>query len=339
MLVLLFFELSIRVYFAITEERKSIIWRPQTVLENYYPGIYEALSKDTKIENEINILFLGASVIHPYWGAIEKELENKIIANFSCKVNITNVAIPAHTSLDSKIKYNLLQNQHYDIVLLYHGINELRFNNCPPSVFDVDYKHVKFYNYIHAINNPISRFSIFPYAINAIKVGWIDRSENDFLPMNEPKKKWLELGANIKSATSFQKNYQAIIEQAHQNNTDIIIPSFAYSPAKAFSKSFIEENKLNADHGVCPIEIWGEKEAIVKGLKIHNETIKKYLAKKTNINNNIHTVSMHDSLTTNENHFHDICHLSPQGVTKYVSIIFPIFKQIIDEKEVCITSN
>lgn len=123
-LVTLFFEFVFRLYFSISLENPKLLLTPSSLIEEYYPGIEEALSEQINYNNDtIDILLLGASVLHPIWGTIEQELQNELTSTYPCKVNITNLSKHSHTSMDSKIKYDLLQDQKYDVVLLYHGIN------------------------------------------------------------------------------------------------------------------------------------------------------------------------------------------------------------------------
>ncbi len=333
------FEFTLRLFFSVSNEKYEISSNPSILIEDYYPGIEKALS-DEVIENNdvIDILFLGGSVLHPIWGTIEEELKKKLISTYSCKINIINLSRPSHTSLDSKIKYELLQNKQYDIILLYHGINEVRFNNCPKSIFDNNYSHVEFYNKINAITNPIAKFSILPYTFNTIKIGLLNKFGNELLSVFKPKEEWLQYGSEIKTAKVFHKNYKTIVDIAKSNNTSVIIPSFAYYPPKGYSQSDLIKNKLDSNKLISPIEIWGKKENVLGGIKAHNKTIENLFIENRQ-RENIFTIDMDSSLTKNNDNFNDICHFTSDGSVEFVSIVFPIFKSIIDKNKLCQTNN
>jgi len=225
--ILLFVECFFRIYHSIKLDNYDVLIKPSSVLKKYYTGIDKANSEQIEDNNgAIDILLLGGSVLHSDWSTIAQELNKKLSASYSCPVNIHNLAIPAHTSLDSKNKYNVLAHQNYDIVLLYHGINEVRFNNCPDSIFKDDYSHVEFYNHINSITTSLSKFTILPYTYNLLKMKILEKFGKNMLPKGTPYKEWLNYGSDIKTANAFYKNYELIVELAKKNNTAVVIPTF-----------------------------------------------------------------------------------------------------------------
>ena len=49
------------------------------------------------------------------------------------------------------IEYEALGNEHFDLVLVYDGINEARANNVPPDLFRDDYGHYGWYEVVNAL--------------------------------------------------------------------------------------------------------------------------------------------------------------------------------------------
>ncbi len=338
---LLFFEFSLRLFYSIKYEKYKILIRPFCILEKYYPGIGEAMSEQINDNNgAIDILFLGGSVLHSDWGTIEQELKGKLMSAYSCDVNIDNLALTANTSLDSKIKYDLLKDQHYDIILLYHGINEVRFNNCPESFFKDDYSHVEFYNNVYSITNLFSRFSIFPHAFNSLKIKSSQMFGNKkLLPLGKSENsEWLDYGRDIKTSRTFYKNYEAIIEVATKSNAVVVIPTFAYYVPIGYSLTDFQEKKLDYTKFICPIEIWGNTENVVKGIETHNKAIEAYWKDNSQMEN-LYFIDMNDSLTKKGSNFDDVCHLTHDGSTEYASIIYSTFSLIIDKNKLCLTKN
>ena len=80
---------------------------------------------------QIDVLLLSGSVLNKLYEIIKTEMQQQLPRRFDCPVVISNLAVSSDTSLDSRVKYELLEDRHFDVVVLYHGINEVRFNNCP----------------------------------------------------------------------------------------------------------------------------------------------------------------------------------------------------------------
>ena len=70
----------------------------------------------------------------------------------------------AHTTLDSYLKHKALHNKTFDVVVIYHGINEVRANNSPPEIFKPDYSHYAWYElrYLDDRYMPTINISIIP---------------------------------------------------------------------------------------------------------------------------------------------------------------------------------
>ena len=64
---------------------------------------------------------------------MEMELREQLAYLGQRNVRIFNLAMPAHTSRDSWLKYAALRDARFDLVIFYHGINEARVNNAPPE--------------------------------------------------------------------------------------------------------------------------------------------------------------------------------------------------------------
>jgi len=324
--VWLFAEGAFRAYYAVRWSQAEILLRPAAIREVYYPGLetfrHESISADN---GSLDILLLGASVLDTSWSTVEAELSKRLAADYMEPVRIHNLSVPAHTSLDSRIKYELLAHHHYDLVVLYHGINELRFNNCPDSFFANDYAHIAHYPRVRALAGKASAFSILPHAFQELTTPF----QRSRLSKDTPgKEEWLAHGAHIKTADPFYRNYRAIVELAAQHNTPVIMPTFSYHVPADYSIERFEQKQLDYDLHKCAIELWGKPEHVAQGITTHNEVIR-----STWENNpetpHVRVVSMHDSLPQNGRFFDDICHLTPTGAHAFVSILYPTVRQAL----------
>jgi hypothetical protein len=94
-------------------------------------------AKITADDGYYDILFLGGSVLFDAgeWAKTKNFFQEKLKTNTKLPIRIHNVARPSHSSLDSLFKYRFLADKHFDQVVVYDSINEVRANNCPPEMF------------------------------------------------------------------------------------------------------------------------------------------------------------------------------------------------------------
>jgi len=327
-LLILFFEFSLRTFYAILYRNPEIILSPYSIADRFYPGVRERAAAPIAEQNgRIDILMLGGSVLHPDWSSIELQLRQRLSNDYDCEIHIDNLAIPAHTSLDSRIKFSMLQDQHYDILLLYHGINEARFNNCPEEIFEEDYTHIEFYSFAYPLTYTLSRYSILPYV-----VGFLQRKLSQHRLVSRyfvENEAWLQYGTNIKTVASFRNNYDEIVQMATRQNTTVIIPSFAYYIPDSYSYAAFEEKKLDYIAHKTPIKVWGLPEAVEKGILAHNRVIQNYNHEQVGVS--VHYLDMNHMIPKEGKYFDDICHLSEAGSAAYIAELYPLVQEIIEK--------
>ena len=323
-LILLFTEFSFRAFYAVAYKNASILVKPSRVIEHYYAGITEQLLDFEADDDAKDLLLLGGSVLNPAWGDIEKEL-NTFFANRGHNVRIHNLAMPAHTSLDSRLKYNLIAENRYDAVLVYHGINELRFNNCPEEMFKADYTHVDFYAKVYNIlKNPLSRFTILPLVVNQFRTNVLKNfSEDAFMNFHNLDDKgsdayWSSFGGDIKTAKTFESNLLAIVDAAEKNETNVLLPSFAYHIDSAYTLDKFKAKTLAYTRHINPIELLGTPDHIKTGLEVHNGIITSFANR-----NHVEVIALNNQLDKTAANFDDICHLTTAGSAQYAELVGP----------------
>src|SRR5215471_18848261 len=144
--------------FIFFEASSRLIWKltfgvpffsPEKMYYVFYPELKSVEKRRIPAhDGQIDILLLGGSVLNPNFGNIARVLEERIAYETKKPVRIYNLAKSAHSSADSYYKYRHLMDKHFDLVIFYHGINEVRANNVPPSVFKPDYSHYSWYKQI-----------------------------------------------------------------------------------------------------------------------------------------------------------------------------------------------
>ena len=322
--VLLLAEIASRVFLAIRMD--APFFMPGRIIYNYYPELKAV--KESVIDKEdgyFDILFLDGSALNNRWGNIEELLLDELESRTNRKVRIYNLSMPAHTSLDSYYKYKYLDDKQFDLVLFYHGINELRINNCPPSLFRSDYSHYCWYEDVNILEaHKEINFTTLPYALHylAIKI----RQRYTHLPMSdEPIAEWLRYGCEIKSASCFRKNLTGILETALKKRETVLLMTYAFFVPEDYSLEKFQNKSLDYVGYKNPIEIWGEPDNVVKGINVHNEIIRDISGRYKNVI----FVDQDGLIPKDGSYFDDICHFSEKGCKRFVGNI----SGLIVEKE------
>ena len=322
--IFLLLEISSRAF--LTIKFNASFFKPSIILFNFYPELKDLKQQDlSKNNGKFDFLLLGGSVLHPKWGDIEELLLEAFIQNNYNDIRIHNLSRIAHTSLDSYYKYDQLKNKSFDLVLVYHGINEVRANNCPEKVFKNDYSHYKWYRLINQIkaHNEINLIT-FPYVCD---LAYLQLKELIFppaiVPGHAPRKDWIKYGTVIKTRKSFSSNLKKIITLSRNKHEPIILLTFAYYVPADYSLDRFNKKVLDYGQHLSPIEIWGTPQNVVKGIEAHNQVVR-------TLAQNFCTcfVDMEKLIPKEGKYFEDICHLTHAGSEKFVENVLPLVEKI-----------
>jgi hypothetical protein len=306
---LLIIELGSRVILHV--KIKLPITAPQELLtEVIYPevGYVECNYKFGK-EN-FNILLLGGSVINPRWSDLEKTLGKNVQQHTSLNVNVYNLSMPGHNSLDNLIKYEALRDFNFDVVVYYESINETRVNNIDSAYFKNDYSHISWYRNIYLIKkHPELKFTVIPFFLEYI----VDRinlkvNRNKYIFEQLTTLKNFDKVSPTNSAKTFRANLSRINKIAEQKKEQLLLCTYAYYvPANVTltgskeDKEYYSECKLSS-----PVTNWGSVNNTLKSLKLHNEVIHSVAKASTN-------VILYDfskEIEVGRAYFCDICHMT-----------------------------
>ena len=215
------------------------------------------INREDKI---FDILLLGGSAIHKRWSNISQLLLEQMTYTTRRKIRVHNVSNPGHTSLDSYYKYRYLSNKKFDLILFYHGINDLRLNNCPTPVYQSDYSHYSWYKVINLferekwVRHIASLYSLY-YRFTRMKekIGFPLK----YIPRKHLKEEWLKYGNEIKSSKSFTRNLKSILDMAEQKQEPVILMTFSFYVPKDYSLEKFDKKSLDYSLHDSPIEIWG----------------------------------------------------------------------------------
>ena len=232
-----------------------------------------------KGDHIIDILLLGGSVLHDQRSNISQVLLEKITFATKQKTRVYNLSEPGHTSLDSYYKYRHLSNKEFDLVLFYHGINELRLNNCPSSMYRNDYSHYSWYKVINLFEghrNTRYIASLYSLYYRLIRLQERLSSPPLYVPRKTPTEEWTQYGNHIKSADAFGLNLKKILDIAYRKQEPVLLMTFCSYVPKDYSLERFKNRELDYCLNECPIEIWGTPKNIKAGITSHNDIIKRF---------------------------------------------------------------
>jgi hypothetical protein len=262
----------------------------------------------TRDDHTYRVLLLGGSVVSPQFGDVGPLLETALEQRIGEPVYLTNLAYPGRTTLDSLLKYRRLGDHHFDLVVIYEGINDCYLNNCPPGVYRADYAHAPRYRQLRELERHKEvAFLAAPYTL------W-------FLPNNawfrlpwssRPRAEWAHFGRDLHTPAAVEANLEEMIRIAQERGETVLLLSFAYDPSAALTEA---DRPRDREH-FTPVSIWGEPGNVLCALSAHNEAIRRVAARHQDLT----FVDVQQRMPTGGRYFNDICHLSAEGCAVFVN--------------------
>jgi hypothetical protein len=313
---LLFLEILCRGLLVLSEPAgRKALFGTTRLLHGYYPEILN-MRKTSPKPPAIQILFLGGSVLSSYgFSDIERQLRDFISLEFSRPVTIHNLAVPAHSSRDSMLKYEMLKNQQFDLVLYYDSINDVRANNCPKEVFKTNYHHYSWYRDVDRIRlHQNGSFTVIPYVVGTL----FSRIRTPvFIPAHEPRPEWMHYGNDLKTPPVFKQHLRKIAQLAAQKREPLLIATMDFYVPQNYDKELFHRKLLDYGKHTSPIELWGIPRNVIMGISAHNESLRHLVSEMGS--DRVFLVDLEGTLPRKKRYFDDICHLTPAGSSEFVS--------------------
>ena len=315
-LLILLVEASLRAYFAVFHEGEFL--RPSRMVRQAYPELEQIAPPAA----DLDILLLGGSVLVERIGGIPSRLKKDLAEEGVTDFRVVNLSGLAHTTRDSYLKLRPLGDRRFDVVVAYHGINEVRANNCPPDLYRADYSHYAWYEMRNLTDRhlPTMDLSVIPFSFDFL----FHRArqvllEPRYVPPHAPEREWLRYGSDIKTMGAFRANLEEIVSRTTRNDAAPILMTFAYYVPAAYSLSAFSSGDLDYASSTdrSPIEIWGHPRNVVAGIEAHNAVVR-YLAAR---HPEAAFIDMEESIPKQGVYFSDICHLSERGSDRFAAVL------------------
>lgn len=316
--LLVLLELTCRVFWALSGV--PLVSCPNRLHDFFYPELAPLGAREIRRGDGVfDILLLGGSVLDPRFHDIGGQLENDLAHATSEPVRVHVVARPSHTTLDSRYKYRHLAQARFDLVILYHGINEARANNCPSEMFRDDYSHWGWCRLVNAYERGGDRLLVLPYTLYFV---WIKAAGKlgllALVPKHEPEAEWRRFGSDIKTERPFRANVQAIADIARERGDPLLLLTFAIHVPPGYTREKFEAGNVDyAEPGTSglPIELWGDPAAIRRAIDAHNRIVREIAA----TNEHVRLLDMARRIPAKGRFYEDVCHLSKEGSELFVA--------------------
>lgn len=307
-----------------------------------YPELAQLEGLQLTADDEFfDVLFLGGSVLADDVGNVREAFLRRFTRPGGPKIRIHNMALSGHNSQDSFYKYRRLQDVPFDLVFFYHGINDVRANNCPPNIFDEYYGHNTWYENKKALEgHPEIGILTSPWVIHGSILALKQRrNPSRYIPRGmsiefwEPSKlspatveEWIDQGTDVKTERVFRRNLEAIANMARGKGEPLLIATFASYLAEGYSIERFKSKTLDYDDHFCAVELWGRPAGVVRGIAVHNGVIEDAGRSL----DNVLLVDSRDSIPKTAHYFRDICHFTDDGEDKFVEALAPTVEPLLE---------
>jgi hypothetical protein len=261
-----------------------------------YPRVANEINgfRDDDFEREIpggqfRMLALGASAFvtrefQPRFQALMNDAP--FFRDRGLSVRVASTGVPAHTSFDSRWKYqHWYRGYDFDLVLLYDNINDARANNYPREVFRDDFTQFPYYQRYAPVFGWIDRHPILSRSFAlTFGVSLLQRARVQLAPAfqreapyNSPlDDPWLAEGAEVKTVPAFSRNVEEVLRTARERGQRVLLLTYAYYLPDDYSNErfFAQETDYTFMPESVATEVWGRKENVVAAIDAHNEAIR-----------------------------------------------------------------
>jgi hypothetical protein len=296
-------------------------------LYELYPQL-EKLNKgdwkkmDEKGQRIYDIVVLSGSAFIREWGYIEDAVPPALVKYTQALIRIHILAAAAHTSRDSYIKYKYLKDFPADLVIFYHGLNELRANNVPAEMFSEDYSHYSWYDLVNSLDRwSYVEWTRIPHTYFYVRSRFYQKLGNKwgvrkYLPPLSPPREWLDYGGDIKTKEAFARNIEQILDLAAARKQRVLLTTYAYYIPEGYSLEKFKKHQAGYNRHRVALELWGRPDNVKKGMEIHNQVIRDIALRRS-----IPLSDQNAAVRKVAENFDDICHLSEGGAAEFADAL------------------
>ena len=295
----------------------------------FYPELRDSGVRDADLtpdDGHFDVLLLGGSAIDRFGHSRTDAIGEKLGQLTGQPVRVWNLGRPAASTRDSLFKYDkMVPDKHFDLVVVYHGINEIRMNSCPPEMFREDYTHSGWYAKLEAMESKKAWLPYFtlPYTL---QYTWINIGQSDdvraYLPRRQPTEQWQAYGSDVKTVKPFHDNLAELVRLTGERGQPLVLATFAWYVPENYTLEAFKDRSL--DYAPDPnddpsaTELWGTVPNVKKGLAEHNRVIRELAEDRPG---HVIFAEASEQIADEGKYFYDVCHLSEAGMDALLEVI------------------
>jgi hypothetical protein len=306
-------ELASRAYWSIAKGVPA--FGTGNIIHSFFPELREGrLDEAPPDQNDdtLDVLVLGPSVWYWVYGDVAARFEKALAEKLGRPVRVYNASHSGNTTRDALLVYKMVSEARFDLVVVYHGINDVFLNNGPPEIYRDDYTHAPRFVQIRLLQeHPEHPWFVLPYSMRYMRSRIGEKLQFDSRPRRELAGKY---GMNLLTPPAVRANLQEIINLARQRNAQVLLLTNAWYMPFDYTEAAFAAKTLDYDLHIHAVATWGTPESVRAGLKAHNDVIR-YLAHD---NPDVLFTDMEKLMPDGKQYYHDVCHFTPKGCEVFV---------------------
>lgn len=281
----------------------------------HFAQVYEQTRPENSTPGTCEALVLGPSVWAASCGDLKERFERGLSEKLGRPVRVSNLSVPGHTSRDALLQYRRLADRKFDLVLVYHGINDVFLNNIPEPLYREDYSHASRYRHIDALaEHPEHPYFVLPYTVRYLVCRW----QEQLRLRRQPGRDFLAEGETVRTGPAFERHLRELIDLARERGESVVLVTTPiYIPANYTDEAF-EAKTLDYVRYLSILRTWGTTTSVPRAIGIHNDVVRKVA-----LENSPH-VALADVATTmpaEGRFFDDCCHFSTAGCERFTELL------------------
>lgn len=318
-LMLAFLELAARTYASIAAG--APFFAPQDALyETWYRELRRPRARTIRSDDRyFDILVLAGSVLHARYAPFEAALREDLSLRSPREVRVHSVAKAAHSSRDSLLKYRHLDEQRFDLVVVYHGINDVRANQIPAEDYRDDYSHMEWYRRVNWLsrNQDLLRRTAVPIVLHDLRIVF-EKATGIYRPLpGGIREDVARYESEIKTASALRKNLSGILDIARAREDRVLLMTYAWYIPDGYSNDAFRHKQLDYALHRAGLEGWGTPRGVANGLRAHNDVVRT-LARE---HPEALFVDQEARIPGEAIYWNDVCHLTVRGTVKFASSV------------------
>ena len=288
------------------------------VWDYYYPELKASGATSAPVSRDddtIDVLTLGGSVLLQ----VESVLESRLRVELGDRVRCYHLSTTAHTSRDSLQKYQQLAGRKFDLVILCHGINDVRMNYWPTSLFKNDYTHCPWYSDL-ARDVQLGRLTLWDRVLQfATQEGLGPPAPADY-----------PLGNALKTPPAFESHLSELASEAAARDDRVLFLTMASYLPTGYTREAFEGGELDYGSGDAKYaaELWGDPRQVLAGIAAHNQRTREVAGRQPIVE----LVDLEQLIASTGKNFSDVCHLTKLGQQRFVDAVAPIAVKILNDR-------